>query len=545
MKKRIALAHALTESDLEFANLIGGLPNPSLGFIPSDQEFFKYGSCVLLLDPKKIDFNNNYASSIDVYSSVFPDVSFELNHSFWDQFNDRLDAALQANQVNVGEKYKTQTVIHPELLKGAISARNLLVKNPAVKLLYLKEKNILNPCKPKEIPKEKKIPFLSNGSIEALIDNNVLDLPEDDANKEISKLLLADVQLKMKMLSSTGGSDGNSRKNRIELRKLNAFIENSMYFDDGIPKLYVSYFDNARNDLKEHLRRTPSIDESKYISDLEEYFKNHVPRGTFEDWVSKTIEPGFGKAFFFKTSEHDVDYDKEDISHDEIYGVERELATLDNLSKEMNRKLITCDSLFSTSIVKIAASVKERLHSLEEIENHIDQLKSEEEVTEYFMSLKDELSAIIEELAAYYKFKDPNGNVSSIYNNAATEALVQSRCEVNDELSESFFVDQLPHELITRIDDLRNSLIVAPYTYFELKMSNPIRLNDFSVAIVPKNVSPSLVRVLKENGLKICGYEQGSNFDFVSVLNKQHDLLFGDGGEIQSKILEKEVQNSL
>ncbi len=545
MKKRIALAHALTESDLEFANLIGGLPNPSLGFIPSDQEFFKYGSCVLLLDPKKIDFNNNYASSIDVYSSVFPDVSFELNHSFWDQFNDRLDAALQANQVNVGEKYKTQTVIHPELLKGAISARNLLVKNPAVKLLYLKEKNILNPCKPKEIPNEKKIPFLSNESIEALIDNNVLDLPEDDANKEISKLLLADVQLKMKMLSSTGGSDGNSRKNRIELRKLNAFIENSMYFDDGIPKLYVSYFDNARNDLKEHLRRTPSIDESKYISDLEEYFKNHVPRGTFEDWVSKTIEPGFGKAFFFKTSEHDVDYDKEDISHDEIYGVERELATLDNLSKEMNRKLITCDSLFSTSIVKIAASVKERLHSLEEIENHIDQLKSEEEVTEYFMSLKDELSAIIEELAAYYKFKDPNGNVSSIYNNAATEALVQSRCEVNDELSESFFVDQLPHELITRIDDLRNSLIVAPYTYFELKMSNPIRLNDFSVAIVPKNVSPSLVRVLKENGLKICGYEQGSNFDFVSVLNKQHDLLFGDGGEIQSKILEKEVQNSL
>ncbi len=545
MKKRIALAHALTESDLEFANLIGGLPNPSLGFIPSDQEFFKYGSCVLLLDPKKIDFNNNYASSIDVYSSVFPDVSFELNHSFWDQFNDRLDAALQANQVNVGEKYKTQTVIHPELLKGAISARNLLVKNPAVKLLYLKEKNILNPCKPKEIPKEKKIPFLSNESIEALIDNNVLDLPEDDANKEISKLLLADVQLKMKMLSSTGGSDGNSRKNRIELRKLNAFIENSMYFDDGIPKLYVSYFDNARNDLKEHLRRTPSIDESKYISDLEEYFKNHVPRGTFEDWVSKTIEPGFGKAFFFKTSEHDVDYDKEDISHDEIYGVERELATLDNLSKEMNRKLITCDSLFSTSIVKIAASVKERLHSLEEIENHIDQLKSEEEVTEYFMSLKDELSAIIEELAAYYKFKDPNGNVSSIYNNAATEALVQSRCEVNDELSESFFVDQLPHELITRIDDLRNSLIVAPYTYFELKMSNPIRLNDFSVAIVPKNVSPSLVGVLKENGLKICGYEQGSNFDFVSVLNKQHDLLFGDGGEIQSKILEKEVQNSL
>ncbi|WP_045595356.1 hypothetical protein [Vibrio vulnificus] len=545
MKKRIALAHALTESDLEFANLIGGLPNPSLGFIPSDQEFFKYGSCVLLLDPKKIDFNNNYASSIDVYSSVFPDVSFELNHSFWDQFNDRLDAALQANQVNVGEKYKTQTVIHPELLKGAISARNLLVKNPAVKLLYLKEKNILNPCKPKEIPKEKKIPFLSNESIEALIDNNVLDLPEDDANKEISKLLLADVQLKMKMLSSIGGSDGNSRKNRIELRKLNAFIENSMYFDDGIPKLYVSYFDNARNDLKEHLRRTPSIDESKYISELEEYFKNHVPRGTFEDWVSKTIEPGFGKAFFFKTSEHDVDYDKEDISHDEIYGVERELATLDNLSKEMNRKLITCDSLFSTSIVKIAASVKERLHSLEEIENHIDQLKSEEEVTEYFMSLKDELSAIIEELAAYYKFKDPNGNVSSIYNNAATEALVQSRCEVNDELSESFFVDQLPHELITRIDDLRNSLIVAPYTYFELKMSNPIRLNDFSVAIVPKNVSPSLVRVLKENGLKICGYEQGSNFDFVSVLNKQHDLLFGDGDEIQSKILEKEVQNSL
>ncbi|ARN69941.1 hypothetical protein FORC36_5424 (plasmid) [Vibrio vulnificus] len=545
MKKRIALAHALTESDLEFANLIGGLPNPSLGFIPSDQEFFKYGSCVLLLDPKKIDFNNNYASSIDVYSSVFPDVSFELNHSFWEQFNDRLDAALQANQVNVGEKYKTQTVIHPELLKGAISARNLLVKNPAVKLLYLKEKNILNPCKPKEIPKEKKIPFLSNESIEALIDNNVLDLPEDDANKEISKLLLADVQLKMKMLSSTGGSDGNSRKNRIELRKLNAFIENSMYFDDGIPKLYVSYFDNARNDLKEHLRRTPSIDESKYISDLEEYFKNHVPRGTFEDWVSKTIEPGFGKAFFFKTSEHDVDYDKEDISHDEIYGVERELATLDNLSKEMNRKLITCDSLFSTSIVKIAASVKERLHSLEEIENHIDQLKSEEEVTEYFMSLKDELSAIIEELAAYYKFKDPNGNVSSIYNNAATEALVQSRCEVNDKLSESFFVDQLPHELITRIDDLRNSLIVAPYTYFELKMSNPIRLNDFSVAIVPKNVSPSLVGVLKENGLKICGYEQGSNFDFVSVLNKQHDLLFGDGGEIQSKILEKEVQNSL
>ncbi|EGR2855325.1 hypothetical protein DMW10_28630 [Vibrio parahaemolyticus] len=545
MKKRIALAHALTESDLEFANLIGGLPNPSLGFIPSDQEFFKYGSCVLLLDPKKIDFNNNYASSIDVYSSVFPDVSFELNHSFWDQFNDRLDAALQANQVNVGEKYKTQTVIHPELLKGAISARNLLVKNPAVKLLYLKEKNILNPCKPKEIPKEKKISFLSNESIEALIDNNVLDLPEDDANKEISKLLLADVQLKMKMLSSTGGSDGNSRKNRIELRKLNAFIENSIYFDDGIPKLYVSYFDNARNDLKEHLRRTPSIDESKYISDLEEYFKNHVPRGTFEDWVSKTIEPGFGKAFFFKTSEHDVDYDKEDISHDEIYGVERELATLDNLSKEMNRKLITCDSLFSTSIVKIAASVKERLHSLEEIEDHIDQLKSEEEVTEYFMSLKDELSAIIEELAAYYKFKDPNGNVSSIYNNAATEALVQSRCEVNDELSESFFVDQLPHELITRIDDLRNSLIVAPYTYFELKMSNPIRLNDFSVAIVPKNVSPSLVGVLKENGLKICGYEQGSNFDFVSVLNKQHDLLFGDGGEIQSKILEKEVQNSL
>lgn len=545
MKKRIALAHALTESDLEFANLIGGLPNPSLGFIPTDQEFFKYGSCVLLLDPKKIDFNNNYASSIDVYSSVFPDVSFELNHSFWDQFNDRLDAALQANQVNVGEKYKTQTVIHPELLKGAISARNLLVKNPAVKLLYLKEKNIHNPCKPKEIPKEKKIPFLSNESIEALIDNNVLDLPEDDANKEISKLLLADVQLKMKMLSSTGGSDGNSRKNRIELRKLNAFIENSIYFDDGIPKLYVSYFDNARNDLKEHLRRTPSIDESKYISDLEEYFKNHVPRGTFEDWVSKTIEPGFGKAFFFKTSEHDVDYDKEDISHDEIYGVERELATLDNLSKEMNRKLITCDSLFSTSIVKIAASVKERLHSLEEIENHIDQLKSEEEVTEYFMSLKDELSAIIEELAAYYKFKDPNGNVSSIYNNAATEALVQSRCEVNDELSESFFVDQLPHELITRIDDLRNSLIVAPYTYFELKMSNPIRLNDFSVAIVPKNVSPSLVGVLKENGLKICGYEQGSNFDFVSVLNKQHDLLFGDGGEIQSKILEKEVQNSL
>ncbi|WP_241620670.1 hypothetical protein [Vibrio parahaemolyticus] len=545
MKKRIALAHALTESDLEFANLIGGLPNPSLGFIPTDQEFFKYGSCVLLLDPKKIDFNNNYASSIDVYSSVFPDVSFELNHSFWDQFNDRLDAALQANQVNVGEKYKTQTVIHPELLKGAISARNLLVKNPAVKLLYLKEKNILNPCKPKEIPKEKKIPFLSNESIEALIDNNVLDLPEDDANKEISKLLLADVQLKMKMLSSTGGIDGNSRKNRIELRKLNAFIENSIYFDDGIPKLYVSYFDNARNDLKEHLRRTPSIDESKYISDLEEYFKNHVPRGTFEDWVSKTIEPGFGKAFFFKTSEHDVDYDKEDISHDEIYGVERELATLDNLSKEMNRKLITCDSLFSTSIVKIAASVKERLHSLEEIENHIDQLKSEEEVTEYFMSLKDELSAIIEELAAYYKFKDPNGNVSSIYNNAATEAFVQSRCEVNDELSESFFVDQLPHELITRIDDLRNSLIVAPYTYFELKMSNPIRLNDFSVAIVPKNVSPSLVGVLKENGLKICGYEQGSNFDFVSVLNKQHDLLFGDGGEIQSKILEKEVQNSL
>lgn len=545
MKKRIALAHALTESDLEFANLIGGLPNPSLGFIPSDQEFFKYGSCVLLLDPKKIDFNNNYASSIDVYSSVFPDVSFELNHSFWDQLNDRIDAALKANQVNVGEKYKTQTVIHPELLKGAISARNLLIKNPAVKLLYLKEKNILNPCKPKEIPKDKRIPFLSTESIEALIDNNVLDLPEDDANKEISKLLLADVQLKMKMLSSTGGSDGNSRKNRIELRKLNAFIENSMYFDDGIPKLYVSYFDNARNDLKEHLRRTPSIDESKYISDLEEYFKNHVPRGTFEDWVSKTIEPGFGKAFFFKTSEHDVDYDKEDISHDEIYGVERELATLDNLSKEMNRKLITCDSLFSTSIVKIAASVKERLHSLEEIENHIDQLKSEEEVTEYFMSLKDELSAIIEELAAYYKFKDPNGNVSSIYNNAATEALVQSRCEVNDELGESFFVDQLPHELITRIDDLRNSLIVAPYTYFELKMSNPIRLNDFSVAIVPKNVSPSLVGILKENGLKICGYEQGSNFDFVSVLNKQHDLLFGDGGEIQSKILEQEVQNSL
>ncbi|EGR3229364.1 hypothetical protein DC914_RS26475 [Vibrio parahaemolyticus] len=545
MKKRIALAHALTESDLEFANLIGGLPNPSLGFIPTDQEFFKYGSCVLLLDPKKIDFSNNYASSIDVYSSVFPDVSFELNHSFWDQFNERLESALKANHVNVGVRYQTQSAIHPEILKGAISARNLLMKNPAVKLLYLQDKNIPNPCKPNEIPKEKRVPFLSDESIDAIMRNNVLELPEDDANKAISKFLLADIQSRMKILSSKDTDIQNSRKIRIELKKLNAYIENSMYFEDGNPKMYVSYFDNAKKDINEYLVRTPSIDESKYVSDLEEYFKNNVPRAAFEGWISKAIEPGFGKAFFLKTSEHDVDYDKEDISPDEIYGVEKETATLENLSKEMNRKLITCDSLFSTSIVKIAASVKERFNSLEEIENHIDQLKSEDEVTAYFTNLNGELSAIIEELSDYYKFKDPNGNVSSIYSNVATEALVQSRCEVNEALRESFFVDQLPDELITRIDDLKKSLIVAPYTYFELKMSNPIRLHDFSVAIVPKNVSPTLVGVLKENGLKICGYEQGSNFDFVSVLNKQHDLLFGDGGEIQSKILDQELQNSL
>ena len=179
--------------------------------------------------------------------------------------------------------------------------------------------------------------------------------------------------------------------------------------------------------------------------------------------------------------------------------------TLENIAKVMTSgKIAGVEKSMTQSTGLTAAEMARQLGGLEEMRNVAQSpwgIQSEKAVNEERSRVSEILRKYRSTVADYYTGSTWDAMDDSMKALSTYKRLGGGESGMRKVLSKAGFKN-LPDSAVKEAYEAYMALSFSPVKYFESKPQRIVKLNEFQGAIVPDNVSPSVLNVLRENGIE-------------------------------------------
>lgn len=492
--------HEISEEKLRKAIALGGLANPSLGVVDLNARAGTGFGAITLIAPrtlidKKTGRNaGTYAG--DAWTPMVPQVKLIGNEKTMKAADAYIDG--RVGNPEIAQHVKTDT-------RAILSGRG---NNQYLRYVFLKERGIpvperVTPIRFPEGTTRKVIDILGNESFFAF------ESELSDAQKRALTDLYFEVSEK----------PDASEKMKNALKKM-------LTDDKGLLNYNVirEFLARARSDYREGGK----LDAIGTISDAVREVSAMRLESEYEQWRDELLK-SFG-------------------AREQIYAGETRTgrsryidATLENISKEMNKKAVK-DSGDDTNFGSIKASLLKSMTSLKQIRSKKDLLNlSDADAEAAVEETKDRLVGVFNAINAKKKLVE-NPFMNFDYSvRRVKEALNEADPVSYLENEYGYEIEEKLAQELSAVKELMQNL---PAKYFETKFRRPVELGEFRAAVVPAGTDAAVVSALKNAGVSVEEYAADDAEDRAAkvrgVAAKASDvrfsLAFDDAGFIGHKM---------
>lgn len=202
--------------------------------------------------------------------------------------------------------------------------------------------------------------------------------------------------------------------------------------------------------------------------------------------------------------------------------------TLENASKLMNR-YSGSNAYDQTGFGASRAMLLKKMRTLAEIRKQKGKLKGVNEETEQrYQDASDEMFGVVKMLSDMQKISD-NPFSNNDYVNARLNEALGTKDPIDHLNREYGYNISRDGEFATALKDMLQTIENLPVKYFETKFKRPVTLDEFAVAVVPDGTDANVVEALKNAGLDVRTYdgtEEGRKAVSLEAVKGRGDILF-------------------
>ncbi len=496
IKQRLAIGHNLSSEDLLFADRIGGLVCPSMAIFRSDILFRNFGEITLLMNKDKVDVKKHPTHNADVFSARFPKCYYKTHPRLLNAFSSHVTARVpEYDRVHSKVDYHEESV----LKRGFDEVLNQYIRDPKVLLAFARDHG-LNPRIYKGQHKSEigfidkmdgMTKFLKQFDFRALSKVEVTHSDYQDLSAKIFELF-----------------DKEQYKPTIKTMLRHVYFND----DHDVPVLNLSTFNKLLRFMDKLERDPEPIDHIKTTGRLEKLVETPRQRDRFKEWLSAHIGHAFHTPYMYA----------------ETRGGERKKIafTAENAFKVMKGQVNGTEKTLFMGAGSIRGLVAHRFRSYGDIEQSMQSLVSYDDMDSVGGAFNKRLQSFPDKLAPFYRY---DAGAMRYSDDAYAEIAEYAK---KGRVSALMSFEGVPDALIKELDTFIADLEFAPTHYFEIKKQRIVTLDEFDVALVPKGVGADVANVLKSHGLKVSFYDPKDELTRIAAVNKQQDLLFGEGEEV-------------
>lgn len=511
--KNLIVYHSISANNLSKAIDFGGFPVPSLAIVKKDQEFhFDNLPITLVGNREMIDpyYDSNEVYNRDVWTKTFPQVSYKTPS----------DAKIKKFKEKLKPYYK-ETSGEGELgsftyvaSRGNPSAALSEFASSSGAILYY-----LRNVKKQDVDLVKKdvaSDILSRAGIDEELASKIRGLDVEADREEIGKAYLEMKKREIKERFSNMEDEGKREK---FTKTLLESVQENKFDKDG--KLYFSVADNivyAANNYYLAKGKT-AVDNYDARHQLRELIKDD---DNYMEWAT--------------------DFFEKELVGDKMVEVGKKLKpfTLENVVDAMTiGKTIASQDTPLPTMGKVIASGAKKLESIRDIKEESKKLVSFEKSRENMEEVTTSLYEFLDMFAKGDNFQENMDRKEAV---AIALARVVKNKNITKESLVSSLRKELPSEKVFSDAIISNGLDVARKIkelsryYFEAKPQRAIKIQEFSGAIIPTDVSfDEIAQKVEDSGLKVVRSDNQ-----LEAVKEFDDVLFQKGvgrekGSIQFK----------
>ena len=479
--KTLAGIHNITEENLRKALNLGGLANPSLAIIDTDQNKHEgFGEISLIAPSELVDKETGHTAgtwTTDAYTQRYPKVERVMSEAGYKKF----DKWVESLDLTDSEKAEVRR-----------QAKDSLENNsaPAWEMMYLREKGIDTNAYTSKAPYEWKQMLDTYDSVDELLEGMKLD---EELQKKVINYVKAELskptkekireQLREQIKEETGTAPAilpprywkqvTEIFNRDYAKDL--FGEDLMPGEEDVKKVMQQLFDLHN--------RTRQVDFGLSKSKASTYVHSHDLYSDYLRWQDKKLKEFGVKGRLFRG--YSADGSRKYIPE-----------TLKNVSKAM-----VADAKGQTnggemvSLGSFVAKFADRVDSTDEMRANKKRLANNESKQGFYSEWMPTYNELADELS-----DDIFAGEQRLHDIAVQDNPVKyAKKEYGITLSKSF-MDKLNAFKKAIREDMTSA-------YFETKFERPVYLNEFAAAVIPSDLSEDVKGGLEKSGIAIYEYD--------------------------------------
>ena len=508
-EKTLAGVHNITEEKLRKALKLGGFANPSLAVIDTSKTGHdNFGEISFIAPSALVDKRTGKTAGTwitDAYTQRYPSVEREMSEKGYRKFEDWVDSLDYPS----GAKAEIE-----RQAKDALSDNNA----PAWELMYLKEKGI------------------DIKEYDSRIDYRWKEIISDHPTAEdILNSMKTDPELNEKVTSLAKHAIIHPTWEKVSLE-----VRRKMYEETGVKASPIN--PQVRKQTKEIFERdyapsllnkngTPKKSDVKKV--VEQMVKEHNDTKKYDFYLSKVKASNYVN----KNGLYD-DYIRWQENKLDEFGTKNRIfrgytrdgsrkyvpETLENVSKAMREEADgqTNGSEY-TSFGSFIAKLASRVDSTDEMRANKDKLSSNKDKEEFY----EKWESVYYDLAKFL-YNDVFYGEQRLH-----DIVLQS--DPKKYAKKEYGITLTP-TFMKKLDALKNAVQTElKSAYFETKYNRPLRLNEFSAAVVPDNLGEDVRKGIEDAGLPMYDYDPNKEGDrsraFNEAINSSDNIRFSLAGE--------------
>lgn len=466
--------HNLSEANLHHAHELGGLAAPSIAIAHKDHPFHNFGEISLVAGEDMVDPKKTPVFDADVYSPRHPRAKHEINEKEAKKFGEWLAPHIEATG---GRTYAPDyETIEKDGHEGALDRDTF--KTP-LRHAFLKERGISFEPVTREV--QPRIQFSRQKALRDFALANGIDNHAEyggDYHKKLSAAAHAAVYEHAAEVAAEGGWDENDKK---ELAEQNI----GHYFtDEGL----LGY--NAWSHVLSDVKSEGKGEVDRYATDakLAQHFTDPAVAAEFTSWAKAKLKPLEGKRYLPKYVDHPMQGPR----------LRKKPYDLANIVKEMTQTIRGGEN-FNYGLGTARSHGAKRFRDLDQMKKARDQIVSEEEFeTKHKKPMEERWDKLVDEVRPHHN--DPGGfHVLDGLAAAIGDSYKRGKY-LHHELKENGF-ENVPTDVHQKIAQFAADLVKMPTAYFEAKLPRAVSLGEFKGAVVPHDVKPETLEMLKRHGI--------------------------------------------
>lgn len=501
---KLLVVHALSQTNLVFADFVGGIPAPSVAIVDKTIGISIYGNITLVGTKDLLDLDKHKVYATDIYSSRQPEIYHRVNEEKFENI--------------LSEKLKSFPELHPS--KARIHNLHSLMQmengffgnfNPN----YFSEPEFL-------------VPFLTDMGMDVSLKYNESKSDFDYLFKSpvfsewFSKVENSNdsitipphvLSLIHELLNDQFPASTNDRKNASNKFQRESLLKN--VFEDG--KIYLSKLDELSRDFKLFKNPIKSIDTEAILSAYND-IERQSNFSAFNFWMYETFKDTIDNSYYKKISKNG--------------GMNHAPYDLDGIAKMIQKEGLSQNTYCYNNYTSTKSGLIKPFSSFIEIAEASRCIIDKDSFLERTVSITDKIHA----LGVYLEEKYPTQ-----YNNSymhVSDFIRDFSKNKNKAIDKHYPTHVFSKDDLKKIMDLIKEVKQGPEMYFESKICRHVDLSEFRYAVLPSDSHPTTLSILEKNGIQPLFYT-GDEKEAARALSSIDDVTLGTSKQLQFEIRNK------